>query len=392
MKTGKSQVLMLVVLSVVLYGFIFYNFIWLKSKPEIEDIKASIDKKTEELNQLKRDFANIENLKRSLNMKKVQNERLEEYLMSDANITDSIEYIDKLSKLFDSDMSGIQISKPTSLTSTATGTPYYQFGITLQSTLSYDKIMDMVDYIEGGTRKVSISNFEIAYSQKGTEESNQKKVANAPENNIDLNMTVNIYSISSGSADKLYQYSTKKFNTHRESDGVIFVPKADSSGGTGNAGTIGGRPASEYAVNSGHSAGNSDIRVVVESFLAAGENFWVYGNGNEMTPVRYKTKTPVDVKLTFSDSSYSVYAKNDTGLVQEINGGIQGEEIDLFLKSNFLSNVAEDRNLGANISIINNSNKRIMVTLNDQPKRIRLKDRNGKAITRQNETEKLFIL
>jgi len=390
----KREVLLIVFLGILLYAFFFYKFVYSAAIPEIERVEKEIDVAQAKLDALERDRINIENMKRSLEMKNDQNDRLEEYLMNAANIADSIIYIDKLAKIFDNKIEKSGLTRPVQKVSDTTKTTYYEFSISMSAKMTYNEAKELVDYIEGGTRKVSIASFGLAPSKEkasGQNNTNQQNQQQVDANNImhDLTMTVNIYSLSLGSIDRLHEYSSKKFNRFNEGDGVIFVPVS--------ANYIPGGDNSLITTNDGNNIPqvannnqNADLSVIVRTFRVAGQNFWVYGK-NGMQPVKYKTKNPVNVNISFDANKYHLSAVSD-GIKEERSGSITGENIDLYLAANFFTSLVEDQYLGANVTITNNSSKKVMVKMDDKPKRIKLYDRNGKAIYLSSDNEKVYIL
>jgi len=113
MGKDKGKIALLIVLLLVLYGVIYYQFIWTpKFSLDIEDINSKIETAQKQKQKLDNDLANIETLKRNLEMKTVQNERLETYLLNDSNVSDGFEYIEKLGKLFKNKLYNVKVKRP----------------------------------------------------------------------------------------------------------------------------------------------------------------------------------------------------------------------------------------------------------------------------------------
>ncbi|NMB34443.1 MAG: hypothetical protein GX992_09520, partial [Clostridium sp.] len=176
----KRELLLLGVLFIAAYAFVFVKFVWGSSLPKIESIKESISVAQQEKAKLDEDLTNIDKLKNSLGIKNIQNERIGEYLMDDASSADSIDYLDKLGKTFEKSIQNVSFSVPVKKEAVVEGKKddeagkgntdniYYEFRFSFKATMAYDDIMDIVDFIEGGSRKVKISKFNITPSVGNT--------------------------------------------------------------------------------------------------------------------------------------------------------------------------------------------------------------------------------
>lgn len=389
MAKKTRDVLILVLLFFVLYGVIYYNFVLIDAIANVEDIQSKIDVAEKKKKALEDDLKNIEVLKRNLEMRNTQNERLEEYLMSAANVTDNIEYVDKLAKLFESGFEKVKIGKPEELKADSTKKAYFQFGIDLTTSMTYNQTLSFINYIEGGTRKLKVSKFSL----KPKNEKSQGNVTqpSTTEPIYDLEMTINMYALDLGSIDKIYEYSRKRFDRFQNGDGMIFVPSTDETGSSGtsvsldsgSSGTVLDRLASSYK--------RTDIDIRLGSFLIAGQNFEIKGAGNDYA-INFRQKDRASVKITFSDNNYYVSVAGGVGKGYNLNGKTENDIISMYVGANFPTDIKENRNLGADIQIINNSAKRVDVSLVDKVKRIRITDRNGNMILRNSESEKVYII
>ncbi|GAE88023.1 hypothetical protein [Acetivibrio straminisolvens] len=252
MGNGKGKVALLIVLLLVLYSVIYYQFIWRpKFSLDIEDINGKIEIAQKKKQKLDNDLANIETLKRNFQMKTVQNERLEAYLLNDSNVTDGFEYVEKLAKLFKNNLYDVKIKRPVEKKvgdskdnkNDKNAQSYYEIQIDFSATMTYREIMDLVDYLEGGTRKVKISKFEVTpLSDKQENRSQTPQNTTAPQTEangqeeqittvktvfdenevLNLSLTVNLYSLNQGNIDKIYDFSRQNFQRYYEGDNVFF--------------------------------------------------------------------------------------------------------------------------------------------------------------------------
>lgn len=403
MSKGARDTLILTLIGLILYGLIYYNFVLTDAIAKVNDINSKIEAVEKEKKALDDDLKNLPNLKRNLEMKNVQNDRLEEYLMSEANLADNIEYIDKLAKLFNSSFSKVKVGKPLSNTSDGSKTKYYEFGIEVDATMNYNDAMNLINYIEGGTRKVKITVFKLTpitapVVGNATPGQNAQDAANQvnTENKYAMNLSINMYSLNLSNIDEVYEYSRKRFQRFNDGDGVIFVPAIDSAGTTGGSPNAGGTSSGVVGSNVGTPIQNTvaegnDIEVKLYSFLSAGQNFTVNGVGVR-APIKMKIKERPSVKITFNGSDYDIAVNDGIGNNHNISGYTKNDSVRMYVLADFKVTIPENYNLGADIQIVNNSNKRVDLRLNDKINRIKVTDRNGNLILNQSESEKVYII
>ena len=82
----------------------------------------------------------------------------------------------------------------------------------------------------------------------------------------------------------------------------------------------------------------------------------------------------------------------NSGEQKNLDSSITKEKVDISIISNFTLNASENKDLGLDVYIQNNSGKNINILLNDSIRRARILDRNGNSIYRTNSTEKVTIL
>ncbi len=392
MSKGKRDALILTLIGLILYGLVYYNFVLIDAQTKFSDIQTKIDSANQQKAALEEDLKNLPTLQRNLEIKNVQNERLEEYLMSEANLADNIEYIDKLAKLFANRFKTVSIGKP--VENTSGEKKYYEFGISVNASMTYSEAINLVNYIEGGSRKVKITTFNLKPTDSAnvpvpTNTSAPANVEQSGEQQYVLDMAINLYALELANLDKVYEYSRKRFNRFDDSDGVIFVPakvSLDSSSPSGNSTVTNKNPVQENIV-----AGR-DLDIRLESFLAAGQNFWLYGAGSS-NPIKFKTDQRSKVKITFTGNNYDVLVSSGTGYSFTLSGKtLNKNSIQMFVSASFPLNIPENQKLGVDIQIINNSAKKVDISLNDKIRRTKFSDRNGQEIIRNSNTEKVYII
>ncbi len=395
MSKSKRDIAILVIIGLIFYSVIYYKFVLVDAIAKVEDINSKIELAEKKKQKLENDLKNIEQLKRSVEMKKVQDDRLDNYLLDEANLSDNIDYVDKLIKLFDNRITEANISEPKENVSNELKSKYYEFSIQMKAALSYDQTMNLVNYLEGGSQKVKITKFDMKPDNtiNNTNGANTPNVPNEVAVNNDnyaIDMTINLYSISLNSLDKVYEYSRKNFLRHspRNEDGVFFAPASITSSIDSN------NSKSSVPSSSGSSTASvevqKDLQIMIDSFLAAGSNFSVYAKGE--SPFGIKTTERVNVTINFRKEDYDVNVTNSLGKSYKVSGKTKNEVIGFFVTTYFTYNVKENKNLGADIQIINDSGKNIKLSLNDKNNCVVFKDRSGNLITGSSNSEKIYIL
>lgn len=129
----------------------------------------------------------------------------------------------------------------------------------------------------------------------------------------------------------------------------------------------------------------------LESFMAAGQNCWLYGL-DRLRPIKIKTNWFIEkIEYVIEDSTYSIYFHMPNNKVYELNGPINTEEIHMAIVDRFPLDVDDNQHLGANIEIINNSKKKINIDQDSNSKRVFIRDRNGEVILGSSQKENVVI-
>ena len=81
MKGNVGKVIILCLVLALLYGLVYYQFLWTANfDPKIEDLNNELQQVKREKEILDRDLANIETIKRNVEILNVQDERFDSYL------------------------------------------------------------------------------------------------------------------------------------------------------------------------------------------------------------------------------------------------------------------------------------------------------------------------
>jgi len=428
----KREIFLLIILFIGIYAFIFVKFIWGGAIPEIDEIKAQIEEVKKEKAQLDEDLKNIEKLKSSLEVKNVQDQRIDEYLMSDASSADSIDYLDKLTKLFEHSVTDISFANPLKIevpssnkgnSSSGEGNAtekkteantYYELRFSFKAEMTYDESMELVNFIEGGSRKVKISKFHLKPSSKnsvktgnkannannGNNNSNGNNGENSEESSdglFSVDMTVNMYSKNLGSINNIYNYAKNNFNRFNNNDGKVIIPNPNVNL---NQNTPDGVVSYNDNAGSGKSGGTvskenkrSDIEIRLGSFMTAGPNFEIFdagGYGNIF--YRIKTKEVTQVEINLLTETFTIDVSSPENGSRRLRGALSNEEPHINVKSNFPTHIDENKNLGIDLMIRNESGKMVSIFLTDKNNSVRITDRNGSVIRGYSKSENVKII
>ncbi len=396
MKSNRGKVLILIFVFGILYAIVYYRFLWVnKFSPEFERLSLEINSKKAIKNELDQDLANIETLKREVQIKTVRDERLNEFLMAEANISDSIEYVDKLDKMFGNSLKDVNINPPVKRESSESKTAFYEFKIDFSADLTFGEILNLIDFLEGGSRKIRVPSFDIkpmreilTVAAEDDEDDVEKK--NPLAEMYTITLSVNLHALDEGNINTIYEFSKKRFNRFDEGGGFAFTlePKFPAGptlalGDERDRRTGGG---SENATPAFH----KDITITLKSFYAGGPNVTIRDRETGKM-LGEKMQGLMELDLVFDAIAYN--ATSTTAFRQtSYQGNVYNDVINIEINADFPTDVPENENLRANVKITNNSGKQIRVKNNDKVRRVHLIDRNGNHIYRNSEAENLIVI
>lgn len=405
MSMGKKEVALLSLLGLLIYALVFFKFIWGSVGADITAVRERLEVAARQKAELDNDLRNIENKRAELKSKKTINERMNECLMDSANLVDGLEYIDKLARLIGKNIVELQISKPEERWSSGTanasaasdqneGTQggngkYYEMRMDFKTRMPYVAGLDLVKYLEEGSKKVTISKFSVKPSKDtaqdqviadtGTE--GASKVI-PTEKMFDINMSISLYSINIRSSDRMYEYSRHRLGKYSNFDGIFIVPTVKPTSGEESS-------PEDLDISDGFET--SDIAIDEKSFLYAGENLMIFGTdrGNEV--LRVKTNKTHEIQVTLNDSSYFINTLDSSGKPKSISGQLPERDITLYIRAD-MPDINENKKIRLNVKVMNSSSKKLKIRLVDKQKRVKILDRNGAQIIDTSTIEKADIL
>jgi len=381
-KLKKNEKILLSVLGVLLYILIMYKFIYVPIVPEIAQQKSNIAAMLLQKQQLEEDLSRMYAKKSELQSRKAADERLGAYLSNEANVTDCVEYIDKLSEIMGSNISNINIAAP--VLKEIGKSRYYEIKIDFNTQGSLKKIMDMVTYIENSSKVARIGRFQIRIPEKA----DGKALINKDTKEVIYNasLTLNMYSINIEAADKLYEYGRHKFNRYEDGGEDVFksfdILETKETFYTGQK---------NKAANSNSKSSFSDFLVNLNSFLKAGDNFTVLGTDKSEDMLSFKTNKLLNMDMSINHNIYIITVSENTGKTYKLKGSVPDRELKMEINA-ILSPIAENRNLLLKLKIENNSSNNINVLLNDKSGRVTITDRLGNVINEGSISERLRIV
>lgn len=412
---NSREKMMVIALVSILYLFIAAKFVVLPAIPQYEEVKSEIASLESQKAGLDSELKNIEAKRIDLKNKTINDQRVEEYLMSNAGIPESIEFIEKISTMVGKQLENVSINRPAEKTASVTAAPvpspsanetdkakaeqtekdqkqapaapaptkYYEFSIGFKTVLTYDETVDLVKYCEGGTKKVKISMLDMTPA-KDEGQSEQK---------FDVRMNLCFYSLNMGAADKVYEYSRLKFHKHVDGDSLPLINLKEDADGNVMIPEIANSEAVKQTQQDGSfNTAYSDINIKEMGFLVGSENFELYSNYNKNQRIRIKTKERISVNIDLNTSGYRIDAVENGGTIQSLSGILpERDTIVVYVDVSFPS-VSENDKLGIDIKFTNNSGKKVAVRLKDSGSKVKLMDRNGTLIYNKNQKENLDII
>lgn len=385
----KKEIILISLLGLLIYALVMYKFIWVPVVPEIGEQKNKIVDLQSQKKDLEADLQNLDAKKTELASKTAGNERLAGYLSNETNVTDCVEYMDKLAKIVGSEITGVSIAAPEKKeTGAAT---YYEIKIDFNSKAPINKIMDMVSYIEGSSRVMKIENFHVteekeqkdaAQANNGAKKDNQANQANAENKKYKAAVALSMYALNIEAADKIYEYGRHKFNRYEYGTDQVFRglnPVSTNSVSQGKNGTP------TNIINS------RDFEINLNSFLTAGDNFIIQGLDKSKDKLSLKTNKYLTMDMSIANNSVALTLLDGTPKSYNLNCDVPNRALNMFINVN-LSQIAENKNLGLKLIVRNNSQNNLNVTLDDISRKVRLFGRDGKEIKDGSNNEKIIII
>jgi len=438
MTLGKKEVKLLIVLGLLVYGFLFYVIFVNNYIPEINEVNAKLAEAQAKEKALKEDLANIEQKKSDLHSKNIIGERMGNYLLEKGDVTDCIEYMEKLDRLIgkklkdvkinepkeitlttvqsnssssssssDDDLMGDSTSSTTTTSSVSKSNKYYEMALDFKAELAYNEVLELLNYIEGASRKVQVSKFDLKPKKDETNtaagQNNTAKSTPAPtpvpgqQNGVvpigqkyDIQMTIKLYAQELSEADKVYNFNRNKFNNFNESSGINFTI---AQAYTNKDGTIIGNIQSGTQINvEQQTTSVTDVDFVIEQdgFLTAGNNLLISGVNRENGVFRYKTAGRTDISLLLDGSKYSFVINYATGKSKTLTGKLPNRDLNMKLSA-VIPDLEVNDKIKLNLKITNNTAKKLNIKLTDTLGRIRVTDRSGNVIKGTSSKEKVIM-
>ena len=415
MPIGKKELKLIAILCVIAYAFAFYKFVWQPVIPAINTVKGEIAAAQEKKELLEKDFKNIGVLKSQLATQITSNERIDEFLMSSANMVDSLEYVDKLTRLIGNNIREMNIAKPEQRYAVSGSNPaaddtelkenvgnnriYYEIKMDFRAYMTYASAMELVKYIEGGTRRIKITKFFVkALSDGDIKTLTDAKVKQQQEQGstdtttpqaiitegklFDTNMTISIYSSNLRASDRMFEYSRHKLSRFIYSNGIMLT----SFGSVGSLNATGPKSSLDEEF------GNSDIVIKERSYLAAGENLQIFGVDRENSIIRLKTDGVADVHISLIGNSYIIDTLQNGKQSLGMTGNLPDKGVVTMAVAVDMPGIKENDKIRLNIKITNNSGRDLNITLDDLQKRVGIFDRKGNKIHSDSTAENTRII
>ncbi len=387
MAMNKKEKTLAVILGVLVYLFLFVKIVLVDSMSKIKEKQKALAEVQTRKEALEMEYKNINIYKEEMKVRSVSDERLGAYLMNGAGLSDSIVFIENLAIMLDTELKSISLGIPQML-KTDGGVDYYGFPVNFKAVFPYHVFQDIIQYCEGGSRKVRISSFSMNPSKEGS-----GKAGTLNDQLFDISMDLVFYSIDEKASDDLYQFSRSRFQEFRDKNGEpIFIqnneelheiekPKQAKANKTDNT----DKTTDEGAI----SRETADFVVFHTGTLGGSYNFETFSNANSDERIRRFIEGEMNVLLTLKNNTYTIEAE-DPDKTDRITGTINKDEFTLFIDSN-VKDIIENERIQLNIKIKNDSGKDIRVKLNQTGNRVKLTDRDGNIIDIKDDEEKVYL-
>lgn len=355
---GSRESKMLITLGIILYIALFYKFNITVAIPEIKEVKAEIKTETLKLDELKEDYKNIDIFKQQLSFVNIYNDRASEYIPNRMNVTNTTEYIERITKLFPEEILNIKIGSPEKKEN------YISHGINFETTLDLNSLQDLIGVIENSTTKAKLVEFQISDDKDNVdiEEDSQNKRYFAK-------LDVEIYSldIEDGKERIFGDRFAGEFEVQYD------IKKENNPNLEGNI-----------------SNGILDVRIRLQSFLTGGDNVTVFGRDSGSKFFTYKSVQRSRFNINIDDEKYTVTSVLSDGTQRNFTDTTPNRSLNLHMNADF-ANISENKNLGGDIYITNNSKQNLRIIFNDSTGSLNLFDRDGNKIRWNSSSEKAFI-
>jgi Tfp pilus assembly protein PilO len=391
MKLSKKEKTLLIVFAVLVYAFVFAKFVLMPSLPKIKDTQKRIEEAKSQLNALENDYKNIDKYKKRVEENKVVDERLGEYLMNSAGLSDSIEFIENLALLIGTSLKSVSLGNPQQLMEGETA--YYAFPISFNTVLSEDGLNELIRFCEGGSRKVTVRQLTI--NPTNDKSAAEYGIVGLNEQIFNINIGLTFYSMNKDAADSFLKYTRAAFERFKDEDGnPVFIE--DSKDIADNTPSQTATVSNTEVKDTGNTSNeitlmNADFKIFHTGYLYGGYNFETYTAFNRNNRVRSTISVPMDVSLTLGSTQYTIECVDGDGHMDSITGSLPDRDFTLYVQSNIKNDVKEDENLWLNLRIRNDSGKIIVAKIEQTGDRVKLTDRDGNEIGGKSEKEKVYL-
>jgi len=407
MSIGRKEIILAAALGFLIYILVFVKFIWFPIMPQISEKSTKIADLKSQKEKLEKEAQNIAGKQAKLDMGKTNDERLDEYLLNNANIIDGIEYIEKLAAIMGNEITSVNIVSPVEAKTTGGG-KYFELKMSFSVNLSYDEMDNFIKFIEGSSKKVCITSYvmKVIDRAKLKNTTGQTATALSGETVYTLDMSMSMYSLNAKVSNELVEYSKRKFNRYLDGNKIPYAPQPENIGDSGTPSvpksTIpqvrpdisfnNSLPSTIYTYKCSGIL-DSDIAIIQKDFLMAGDNLKIYGINRPQDIRGFKTRKNNNISLYMSDSSYELSTVNDNGGSVVASGSVPSKEfIKLYLSSDFEPSVVENGDMGLNLGITNNSKKKIYITLVNSSGKVRITGASGNQIVQNSDSDRVYIL
>lgn len=392
MAIGKREIVLLIIVGLILYVLGVYKLVYEPTSSDADTKNAEIAVVEDQKAKLDADITNKQIKLSEIKTKTSNNEKLDNYLLNNANVLDGYNLIGRISKLLGHEVD-MKIEAPVTKNSVG-GKPYFEMKLSFAEVMTYQQLVELVNYLEGGSQKIKVTELNIetpkaiptnispVLSTQLTGSADAKTIQPGNLNYFLVSMKISVFSLNQGVSNKLFEYGRHTFNRYTEKDGQFLVP----SSSTAVTSSVVNSDAAAAALN----ADLPSINIEEGTSLTSADNLQIYGSDMANGVIRVIANKLHDVTITINDNGYTVESPGSVGEYKSLSEALPTGIFKVNIKMN-VPDIADNKNIRLNVKIINKSSKQVVFVKDDLRKICKITDRSGKEIVLQSASEKVLI-
>jgi hypothetical protein len=381
MKLKKNEKILLIVLAIIIIIFGNFRFVYQPKLQDINEKSRLLLEKTTKKEQLDSNLINIKSIKNYRDKRNNYKEKLDSLLIMNNMITESMQLLDKLTNKINKTLQRVSITPPeeNDFELGKSKIKYYKTDIFFDSILTDTEFFEMIKFFRSFTNQIKITKLEL---ESIGDKAKQKLELEEDGLLFSTSIGLSMYSLINPDINPVFNNDNKYTDTG--SQDIIFTEN--------NFGDLEEEEIIEYVQNSLMDTGKKalDLLIQARSFLTAGNNIQVYGMDILRDVIETKTKEEVYINLFLDNDTYRVNANVSGNTIGEFEGFFEKSSFNIDFNIN-IPDIQENSNIKIIIIIENNTEKNINI-LNTDSENIIIRERNGKEIANDNNSENIKFI